>query len=353
MLKKKTPHWNYDTEGEEPDINEITGQPNLDFFGNKKQKIINIPGRNHFKTRKMPFSFFGGIYNTGERPHSDTSLIEQVIPQQDLINKRQKQIDKNADQTNGGLVLDSNVFTKEQGAQAARALRSGGAILAPGGSAAVKRETGTALPLFVRESLQDYRAAIDNIMGIHAATKGEAPQTKTLGGQILLEQADKSRASSITDWVEQFADDIFNWWTQMFYVYYDETHSAGILGVEKKEEFIDLINDELLGKILVSVKEGSMIPKDPLTKRGEAIDLWTAGALDILSLYVALDHPDPRAAEKRWKEFKALEATGFAAPIAGIPGEEAGGAIPGAPVGAAGAGIPAGLAAGPPPITPL
>jgi len=318
MGKIKNPHWNYDEDQSVPDFDEA-GFQKLDSGGEPQDKIITTPGKNHFKTRRMPYTFLAGLFNTGEHPHDDTSLIEQVIPQQDLINKRQRQLDKNADQTNGGLVLDSNVFTKEQGAQAANALRTGGAILAPGGVAAVKRETGTPLPSFITQTLQDYRAEIDNIMGIHATTKGEAPQTKTLGGQILLEQADKTRASSITVWVEQFADEIFNWWTQLMYVYYDVTHTAAILGEEKKEEFIALINDDMIGKLLVSVKEGSMIPKDPLTKRGEAIDLWKAGALDPLSLFVALDHPDPKAAAERLFQHKKLEASGYAA--TGITGE--------------------------------
>jgi len=324
MDKEQNPHWNYGDDEEVADVDETTGEPNRDFFGNEKKKIITVPGKNHFVQRKMPYTFFAGIYNTGEHPHSATSLIEQVIPQQDLINKRQKQIDKNADQTNGGLVLDSDTFTKEQAALATKALRTGGAILAPGGTAAVKRETGPALPIFVRESLEDYRREIDNIMGIHAASKGEKPQTKTLGGQILLEQADKSRASSMTDWVEQFADDIYNWWVQIMYVYYDETHSAAVLGEGKKEEFIALINDDLLGKLVISVKEGSMIPKDPLTKRGEAIDLYGAGAMDPLSLYVALDHPNPQEAADKLTAWKQLEAAGFAPPVPedGLPPDE-------------------------------
>ena len=35
-----------------------------------------------------------------------------------------------------------------------------------------------------------------------------------------------------------------------------------------------------------------MIPKDPLLRRNEAIDLWGMGAIDPLSLYIALDYPD-------------------------------------------------------------
>ena len=60
----------------------------------------------------------------------------------------------------------------------------------------------------------------------------------------------------------------------MMYVYYDQEHYSNVLGVDNQFEFDTLTNQELWQtKLLVSVKEGSMIPKDPLLKRNEAIDL--------------------------------------------------------------------------------
>ena len=54
----------------------------------------------------------------------------------------------------------------------------------------------------------------------------------------------------------------------------------------------------------MSVKEGSLIPKDRLTLRNEAIDLWTAGAIDPLTLAERLEVPNPQEYVKRlvmWK----------------------------------------------------
>ena len=60
----------------------------------------------------------------------------------------------------------------------------------------------------------------------------------------------------------------------MMYVYYDQEHYANVVGIDNQFEFSTIINTELFNtKLLVSVKEGSMIPKDPLLKRNEAIDL--------------------------------------------------------------------------------
>ena len=47
------------------------------------------------------------------------------------------------------------------------------------------------------------------------------------------------------------------------------------------------------GKLTISVKEGSMVPKDDMTRRNEAIDLWQFGAIDPITLYDKLEYPDP------------------------------------------------------------
>lgn len=48
-----------------------------------------------------------------------------------------------------------------------------------------------------------------------------------------------------------------------------------------------------LRSLIVTVKEGSLIPKDPLTQRNEAMDLWSANAIDPITLARKLDMPDP------------------------------------------------------------
>ena len=89
------------------------------------------------------------------------------------------------------------------------------------------------------------------------------------------------------------------------YVYYDEPHFASILGKERTREYIQLVNSEFgKTKLLVGVKEGSMIPHDPINKRNEAIDLWTAQGIDPITFFDRLEFPNPREAAKNlflWK----------------------------------------------------
>jgi len=279
--KSKNPHWNYPGE-----------TTSVDDYGEEISKAT--PGYNHFKVPKAPYVFLS-VFNTGKNPYDDTSLVEQILRLQDMVNKRLKQIDKNADNTNSGLAL-SDAFTDEEASQAARAFRRGDSIRVPRGDVnqAVMRTTGPALPNFVYESLLDYRARALNIFGVSGLTAQGLRETETVRGKILVKAQDADRMSYVVDHLEQFSDQIYNWMVQLIAVYYDEPHTAAILGKEKSQEFITLTNSDLDRKLVVSVKEGSLIPRDSLTQRNEAIDLFTAGALSPIELFEKLDFPNPR-----------------------------------------------------------
>lgn len=303
LAKAKNPHWNYDTEEQAP----------MDEFGNIPSDpttgmplIVKKEGRNHFKNRKKPYIFLS-IFNLGKHPHDDTNLVQQNLPLQDLINKRLTQIDKNADNANGGLVVSGDAFTEKQAQEAGKALRKGGAVWVPTGdvNSAVKRDSGTALPQFVYESLLDYRNELRNIFGTRGSTPQGTVNEQTVRGKVIIKGQDADRiGGGISTYLEQFSDKVFNWFVQLMYVYYDEPHMATVLGKERAQEYISLVNTELNGKLLVGVKEGSMVPHDPVSNRNEAMDLWDKEGIDPITFFDRLEFPNPREAAKNlylWK----------------------------------------------------
>ena len=303
--KNKNPHWNYETKQSLP-ADPYTGIPPVGEDGQPQTQTVE--GKNHFKNKKKPYVFLS-IFNLGKHPHDDTNLIQQNLGLQDLINKRLSQIDKNADNANGGLIVSGDAFTQKQANEAAKALRNGGAIWVPTGSVndAVKRDSGTPLPNFVYESLIDYRNELRNIFG----TRGSTPQgtigEQTVRGKLITKGQDSDRiGGGISIYLEQFSDCVFNWFVQLMYVYYDEPHMATVLGKERTQEYVQLTNTDFTTKLLVSVKEGSMIPHDPVNKRNEAIELWVAQGIDPITFFDRLEFPNPREAAKSlflWKAY--------------------------------------------------
>ena len=281
--KYKNPNWNYD--GNDP----VTGE--------------EIQGINHHKERKAPYTFLG-VFSTGLQPHDETSLVLQNVSLQDNVDKTYNQIAKNVESQNNGIVVSGTYYSEAQAAEVSSFLRRGGTVRQPTGdvNAGFMRAPAPALPTDVYTHLKDTRSELRNIFGTSGSTAQGVKSEETARGKIMINQMDSSRiGGGVTEYIEQVADTIYNWWVQMMFVYYDEEHfvvSAGSIG---GKELITLKNDKfpLLKTLNVTVKEGSLIPKDPLTQRNEAIDLWSANAIDPHSLYKKLDFPDPDEATRQ------------------------------------------------------
>jgi hypothetical protein len=288
--KIKNPHWNYPQESTEIDEN-----------GNEVP--VTIPAKNHFNTPKKPYVFLS-IFNLGKHPFDETSLIGQNLSNQDIINKRNRQIDRNVDMMNGSIAIsgEKTGLTKEQASQAVDGFRKGKGIFMPSGdpNQGVLRVTSPNLPSDVYNNLIDVRNELRNIFG----TRGSSPQgiinERSVRGKLTIAQSDQSRiGGGIVEYVEQFSDKVFNWFVQMMYVYYDESHIGAVIGRDKAQEYVALSNQDFTRKLTVSVKEGSLIPKDSVSKAEQAIQLAQLQMIDPITLFDRLEFPNPRETAKR------------------------------------------------------
>lgn len=288
LAKRKNPHWNWD--GEMKRVDPDTGT----------EIIEPIQGTNHFTLPMAPYIFLG-VFKTGLQPHDDTSLILQNITLQDQVNKRYKQLDKNVDSQNNGIVVDGRLMDQAQAAEAAAALRKGAAIRVMGNvNDAFQRAGAPNVGKDIWGVLQDSRNELEGIFGIVGSTAQGLQKEDSVRGKILANQQDSSRiGGGITEYIEQVADSAYNWMVQLMYVHYDNDHYFATVGVQQGTEMIALKNTRFNKSLVVTVKEGSLIPKDPLTKRNEAIDLWSAQATDPISLYKSLEDPDPMERAKQ------------------------------------------------------
>lgn len=286
--KFKNPHWNYN--GTNTIIDPETGAENEE----------ETKGINHFAQPEFNYLFLT-VFNTGKRPHDQTSLINQNIPLQDMINKRYRQMERNVDAQNNGIVLSGKHFTKEQAAEAATQLSNGNPLWVPEGAIgdSYVRDQAPQLSGDIYKQLSDARQELRNVFGTAGSSAQGIAKEDTARGKIMINQLDSSRiGGGVTEYIEQLANGLFNWYVQMMYVWYTEDHEFAVFG-PKAQELMKLKNLDLNLKLHVVVKEGSLIPKDPLTKRNEALDLWNAGAMDPITLFTALDYPNPYESAKQ------------------------------------------------------
>jgi len=331
LWKGKNPHWNYDIppvegiHGEEPSeenpegvigVEANPGQEGINFFDEPHDPYIGL-----------------SIFSTGTAPHDDTSLILQNVGLQDMINRRYRQIDDNVRKMNNGLAV-SNVFTDSQASQAATVMAKGGAIRVPSGSVkdALMRLPAEPLPADVFKQLEDGRNELDGIFGTSGSTPEGVESQQTVRGKIMINQLDASRiGGGITEYVEEVAATWYQFVTQMMYVHYTQPHMYMAAGSVGGQDLIQIKNTNfaLIKSLDITVKDGTLIPRDPLTQRNEAMDLWGDNAIDPLNFYKKLDFADPEQATQDlilWQMFQK----GQVPPQAYLPSFQIPGAQPGA-----------------------
>lgn len=336
--KTANPNFNYDTEeiARKVDVPEDSQEGEvveewIDEASQEPMVKIKNSGRNHFPIPIMPYAFLS-VFNLGLHPHDTTCLIEQNIPQQDRIVKRARQIDNNIDNMNNGWVvsLERAGLTKAQAANVVNSFRDGGVAVIPSGAPleAINKINSGGLPADVFNDINDARAQLRGIFGVTGLSPQAQQKEQTVRGKIIIRQEDAGRISGgITSYIEQFADLVYNLMIQMVYVYYDEDHVAVVLDANGAQEYIKVANSRIKKKLSVSVKDGSLIPKDQLTKRNEAVELFGANAIDPITLYDRLGFPDPLGAAKRlvaWQNGTLIDGQpvpeGAAPEAAAVPG---------------------------------
>ncbi len=266
-------------------------------YGTKgKDEESATPGENHFAVPKMPYTFLS-VFSLQEHPHDITNLIEQNIPNQDLINDRDNQISRNLRAGNNSLVLSMlHGWNSENARQGAQAIEDGDPILAPGeiSDAAIRRLPASPIPNGVLESLQVDKDTLRSVFGTQGLSAQQQNEDQTARGMILNQSHDSTRiGGGVGDALEQVADNVFNWWLQLYMVFYDEPHYAAVMGQGKAVDMVMLINTNMRRKFVVSVAPNSMAPKDEISEQNNALSLAEAGWLDPINLFKKLDYADP------------------------------------------------------------
>lgn len=282
--KHKNPHFNYDKK-----------EVQQDEFGMSQE--VEIKGNNHFARPKKPYTFLT-VFNFGDHPHDSTGLIEQNIPNQNRITRRTNQIDYNLSRANNSDVFSENNFNQESAKQASVALAAGRPILVPPGGPigdAIHRLQAPGIDAGFFTALETDKQDLRTIFGTQGITATSPDEDETARGMILNNEHDNSRiGGGIGDALEQFADNVFNWWVQLYYVYYDEPHYAMIMGQMKAVEYVELSSQNLTARMVVSVSPDSLKPHDEITEMNQAMALYDKGALDPKTLLTLLNVPDPQ-----------------------------------------------------------
>ena len=264
-----------------------------------RNEFFNYEGRdgmppvNHFASPKKPYTFFS-VFSLQEEPYDFTNLIEQNIPNQDRINDRDEQISKNLASANNAVAISGLSFNVENADQAVQTFYQEGFLLIPDGNMdAVRRIPASALPSGILEAQESDMNSLRQIYGTSGLIPSNNPD-EAVRNNILDTQHDSSRiGGGVGDRLEITAKNIFNWWTQLYCVFYDTQHFAAVMGNAAAVEYVQLSQQNFQRKFVVTVAPNSMKPKDETAEVTQALQLANEGWLDPINLFKALNDPDP------------------------------------------------------------
>ena len=204
---------------------------------------------------------------------------------------------------NGKVMVDADAMSEEQANNITN--EPGQVIYGEGVASAgkVKIEPGAPLPSAHFNNLTHSEAVFDNLMGVHASTRGSA-NAKTLGQDILSRQQDYTRIDLVTRILNRGVYRLANGLTQLMKMYYTENHVIKILGEAGATEFVNYSRNDIEDGMEIEVKSGQTVQMDEVTLSNQAISLWQQGALDPVTLYQLLKFPYPEKSAERlimWK----------------------------------------------------
>lgn len=272
--------------------------PNWVYMKNaKKEKQANVTS-----IPPKPFVYFNYI-NTGHSFIDETCLVEQARPQQEMLNRRGRQIWENADYVNGRWVADKNSFSQED---ARHLVNKGAKTVAMVDMSQVPNPlqniATAALPSYVENTLYDARNEIDQIMGTPSVFKGSQPDRQdTLGRDLMVKQQAGAMQDDLVRAISVSMEEYYKIKLQMMRVYYTDEYWFQCKGGDGKYEFILLNGDKIDSNVKVSVQADSTLPLDKEAIRATAMQLWTAGnAIDYRTLMEDLGLPNPDIRAERY-----------------------------------------------------
>lgn len=284
----------------------VEENPHFDYEGEDIEgKTVKF---NFFKRPKMPYIWLS-YFNLGRHIMDDTSLVEQGIGPQDQINKRKRQIGRNADSTNGhwvssGEFISEEEFHKIQGGIDEKIWLESG--LPKDGLVKI---TGQPLPDYIYNDLQDSRMSLDNLMGTHATTRGEKSTNDTLGQDIMQKDQDYGRIDGyVRDGIEVFAQKWYEYMYHMFLVYGtderaiavpedDDFESDNILFSREMVPLVQRKNGDIIPvPVVLLVKQGSTLPRDEVADYQRAVQM--KDILSPMDYFKMVGEPNPKKLTK-------------------------------------------------------
>lgn len=274
--------------------NLVMGKMDNPNWNNSGTNILPMPPKPF-----IPFNFI----NDGSSWIDQTTLVEQAWFQQDMLNKRGRQIMENADYANGQKVFAGGALNTDDAADLSNHPNQKIVLSddVTDVTKAIMNIPGQQLPQFVVEDKLDIRQEIDVIMG----TSSQAPeQSQTLGQDLIIKNKAQGRQDDIVRALETGLDRYYKVKVHMMKVYFTKEQFYSVTKDNAEFDSVALTKSKIQEGLTVRVASGTTLPYDKSRAAQVALQLAQMGQIDPISLYEDLDLPDADKRAKRLLQFQ-------------------------------------------------
>jgi hypothetical protein len=312
IILKKMKNPNYDHEGEEKIFTyEVAGDPTTKKeLGAPEALAALVTGvmppnvskeqiyHNFFDMPRKPF-FFMGYDQWGKQPMDETSWLEQNLHNQEILDRRGKQIDE--------MLSDrgKHVFSKDGGLKPDDIERMD--MNDPKQDILVEGDVNKVHSFIAPEqpspqefaSINDTRARMYGISG-SSAIRGTMQSNVATTNQIARE-ADFTRADDVVeDTINAASEWMSQWAMQFIRLRYTEDHFRKLLGDKGKVMFIKLHRDLISDGMEVMIKASGT---DKLKAQNNAMQMATLKMIDPITFFEDMGLSDPQGRAKKLLTF--------------------------------------------------
>lgn len=252
--------------------------------------------RNFFEEQKLPYIIIPSFPDY-TAPFSTTSLIEQVAPLQDSLNKRKQQIEENAN-------LTANVqwaIDKDSGVDVRQLSSKPNLVIEKNRGTTVEKLQSPSLPGYLFDDKQDTGIALDNIFGANSISKGQRVNTQTATEATILKDADEGRIALMMRHLYTGLEEIYKWQIHLMKLFYVEERQVVLFNsVGGFESFQTITSDDIPDGMQIFINSAAAQPRDQFTRRREAEGLYNQKAIDPITYYeLRGDIPNPEETARR------------------------------------------------------
>ncbi len=288
--------------------------PNWIYTGNdKRDREKNLLPR-------PPKPYIGMNYlNLGRSFIDETCVFEHAVPQQVLLDRRQKQWHKNIDYVNGRWVADKNKLSEGEATKMVnKGARTIGMIDNKEGrplDTIFANIASQALGNEVYQSIVDTRNEVDDLLGTNAINKGATPGGKdTLGRDLLQNQQANSLQDDYVKAVAKTTQAYYAVKLQMGKVYWTKDQTIQTRDVDNNDLVLTISGAMIDENIKIGVQTDSIFPVNKGQKRQDAKDLFVANKMAAQDAYEDMGYDDAQQrAERLYKS--QLDPAGYMASI--------------------------------------